>query len=189
MPAETTEATDRLTLSAALERALRQSPEVQIALAEVRAAQAGAHQARLLPNPVLSIAFRLPEGGGRTIIEAGLAAELVNILQRPRRISVADAVMRAASAKAVTTTLDVMHETQRYYFDAIALRREMQILTDRNSSISKLLKVAKARHAAGESTQLDVATFEADDVYDQHDAEGFIKLNALRLRLAKMRRK
>jgi argininosuccinate synthase len=26
-------------------------------------------------------------------------------------------------------------------------------------------------------------TFEADQVYDQHDAEGFIKLNALRLRL------
>jgi len=30
----------------------------------------------------------------------------------------------------------------------------------------------------------DVATFEADTVYDQRDAEGFIKLNALRLRLA-----
>jgi argininosuccinate synthase len=30
----------------------------------------------------------------------------------------------------------------------------------------------------------DVATFEADRVYDQRDAEGFIKLNALRLRLA-----
>ena len=31
-------------------------------------------------------------------------------------------------------------------------------------------------------------TFEADDVYDQRDAEGFIKLNALRLRLAKAMR-
>ena len=30
-------------------------------------------------------------------------------------------------------------------------------------------------------------TFEEDDVYDQRDAEGFIKLNALRLRLAKRR--
>jgi argininosuccinate synthase len=30
-----------------------------------------------------------------------------------------------------------------------------------------------------------VATFEADNVYDQRDAEGFIKLNALRLRLRK----
>ena len=33
-----------------------------------------------------------------------------------------------------------------------------------------------------------LATFEADTVYDQRDAEGFIKLNALRLRLMKKRR-
>jgi argininosuccinate synthase len=32
-------------------------------------------------------------------------------------------------------------------------------------------------------------TFEADQVYDQRDAEGFIKLNALRLRLAKSARR
>ncbi len=31
----------------------------------------------------------------------------------------------------------------------------------------------------------DIATFEEDTVYDQRDAEGFIKLNALRLRLGK----
>ena len=31
--------------------------------------------------------------------------------------------------------------------------------------------------------RLDYVTFEEDSVYDQHDAEGFIKLNALRLRL------
>ncbi len=34
----------------------------------------------------------------------------------------------------------------------------------------------------------NLATFEADSVFDQRDAEGFIKLNALRLRLMKMRR-
>ena len=33
--------------------------------------------------------------------------------------------------------------------------------------------------------RLDYVTFEEDSVYDQHDAEGFIKLNALRLRLGK----
>jgi argininosuccinate synthase len=31
----------------------------------------------------------------------------------------------------------------------------------------------------------NLATFEADTIYDQRDAEGFIKLNALRLRLGK----
>jgi len=35
---------------------------------------------------------------------------------------------------------------------------------------------------------VDFATFEADDVYDQADAEGFIKLNALRMRIAAIQR-
>ena len=35
---------------------------------------------------------------------------------------------------------------------------------------------------------VDFATFEADAVYNQSDAEGFIKLNALRLRIAAMQR-
>jgi argininosuccinate synthase len=35
----------------------------------------------------------------------------------------------------------------------------------------------------------DVATFEADQVYRQADAEGFIRLNALRLRLRKLKGK
>ena len=34
--------------------------------------------------------------------------------------------------------------------------------------------------------RLDYVTFEKDSVYNQKDAEGFIKLNALRLRLGKM---
>jgi argininosuccinate synthase len=33
----------------------------------------------------------------------------------------------------------------------------------------------------------DFATFEADQVYRQHDAEGFISLNALRLKIRALR--
>ncbi len=36
--------------------------------------------------------------------------------------------------------------------------------------------------------RMDYVTFEEDDVYNQFDAEGFIKLNALRLRLGRMAR-
>ena len=34
----------------------------------------------------------------------------------------------------------------------------------------------------------EMATFEEDSIYNQKDAEGFIKLNALRLKLLKNRR-
>jgi argininosuccinate synthase len=39
------------------------------------------------------------------------------------------------------------------------------------------------RKAPGSLYSQDHVTFEADSVYNQRDAEGFIKLNALRLRL------
>jgi argininosuccinate synthase len=35
----------------------------------------------------------------------------------------------------------------------------------------------------------DFATFEDDEVYNQKDAEGFIRLNALRLRIQKLMEK
>ena len=44
------------------------------------------------------------------------------------------------------------------------------------------------RKSAKSLYRLDYVTFEADSVYNQRDAEGFIKLNALRMRLAKMAR-
>ncbi|MBP6605098.1 MAG: argininosuccinate synthase, partial [Nitrospira sp.] len=37
--------------------------------------------------------------------------------------------------------------------------------------------------------RLDMATFEEDDVYQQKDAEGFIRLNALRLAIRSQRKK
>jgi argininosuccinate synthase len=37
--------------------------------------------------------------------------------------------------------------------------------------------------------RLDIATFEEDEVYRQKDAEGFIRLNALRLAIRAQRRK
>jgi argininosuccinate synthase len=45
------------------------------------------------------------------------------------------------------------------------------------------------RDSANDSLfNVDFATFETDDVYNQADAEGFIKLNALRLRIAAIQR-
>ncbi len=192
LPAEAAPAAGTLPLPAAIERALRQSPEVQVALANVRTAQADAHQTRLFSNPVLDIAFRFQGvntyGGGRahpTIIEAGLTTELVKILQRPRRISAADAVLRAASAKAITTTLDVIHQTQQHFFNAVGLRRETEILIQRTNRIGQLLKVAEARLAAGEGTQLDVATLKAEQSTAAIDLrEATLKLRHANIALA-----
>ena len=43
--------------------------------------------------------------------------------------------------------------------------------------------IVEGRRSGTSLYDADIATFEEDSVYDQRDAEGFIKLNALRLRL------
>jgi argininosuccinate synthase len=48
--------------------------------------------------------------------------------------------------------------------------------------------IVTGRKAPNSLYDQSVATFEADSVYDQRDAAGFIKLNALRLRLANRQR-
>jgi argininosuccinate synthase len=46
--------------------------------------------------------------------------------------------------------------------------------------------IVAGRKSDGSLYDPEMATFEADQVYRQADAEGFIRLNALRLRLRKL---
>jgi len=66
-----------LSLSDAVRMALNNDAELQAVIARVRIALAEAKQARLLPNPVLDVAIRYPEGGGKPIIDAGLSSVLL----------------------------------------------------------------------------------------------------------------
>ena len=49
--------------------------------------------------------------------------------------------------------------------------------------------IVAGRRSPNSLYQEKLATFEADTVYNQRDAEGFIKLNALRLRTLAQRKK
>lgn len=179
-------ATDTLTISDAVRLALRHDPGLQAALARVRSASADAKQARLLPNPILSVAVRIPEGGGKPVIEAGLAADLLAVLERPRRASAADARLRAASAAAITTALDLLLEVQTSYTTAQALDAELAVLAERTALVDRLLGLARSRVEAGESSQLDVLTLHSERVtLDVEVSEKTSDLRQQRLDLAR----
>jgi cobalt-zinc-cadmium efflux system outer membrane protein len=176
-----------LTLPAAVEKALTTNPQLQAALARVRSAQAEARQSRLLPNPVLSVAVRYPEGGGKPTVEAGLAADLLSLLQRPGRVSAADHRLRAASAEAVSTALDVLKEVQERYFAVQALDELTPVLEARRKLLDRLLDISRSRLRAGEGTQLDVTTLESQRVeLDLEIAEKQLELREERLALARL---
>ena len=154
--------TDVLAVDDALRRALRHNPQIQSALARVRQAEADARQTRLLPNPVLGVAFRLPSGGGKSVIDADLSAELLTLLTRPGRIAAVDSRLRKASADALKVVLDVAIEVQRQYAVAQALDARVAIGDTRRSILEGLVNVTNARLRAGEAARLDVLTAQGE---------------------------
>ena len=153
-----------LTAEQAVRLALSNDPRIQAALARVRVAQADAQQARLLPNPILNVDMRFPEGGGSAIFEATLTGDLISVLQKPRQIKAADKRLSAACAEAVTTVLDVIAEVQESYASAQAADAQIAILEQRQVIIQRLRDVAQNRLEAGEGTRLDVLTLDAQRV-------------------------
>lgn len=152
---------DRLTLDGAVRLALGSSPEIQASLARVRAAEADADQAGLLPNPVLNVVFRLPTSGGKPQVEASLAEDLIAILLRPQRTSVADARLRASGGEAVAVVLNTLAEVQTRYAAVQALDALLPVLEERRRLLARLLELAQARLQGGEGTQLDVTVAQA----------------------------
>jgi outer membrane protein TolC len=147
---------DLLTMEQAVRWGLEHSPEVQQALARTRSALAEARQVRLLPNPILSVVFRFPEGGGNPTIEAGLAAELFSLLRRPGEIRVADMKLRSAGAEALTEALDVVLGVQERFIEVQGLEAELALLERRRKELEGVLEREKSRKSAGEASGLDV---------------------------------
>ncbi len=181
------DAAETLTLAQAVQRSVERSPDLQAALARTRAAEADANQAALLPNPILSLLFRFPEGSGKPVIEAGLTADLVTILQRPGRVSAADNRLRAASANAVAICLDVLTEAQKQYAEVQTLDALLPVLLERGKLLDHLIELAQARLNQGEGTRLDVTILQTQRIeLEVEIAEKQLDQRRARLALARM---
>jgi argininosuccinate synthase len=116
-------------------------------------------------------------------------------------------IMRTAHMALESITLDrevlflrdsLVPKYARLIYNGFWFSPEMQLLqntidqTQANVSGEVQLELYKGncqvlgRRSAKSLYSVDFATFEDDDVYDQQDAEGFIRIQALRLRIAKL---
>jgi len=183
---ETAEAAAVLPLAIAVRRAVETSPEIQAALARVRAAEAEADLAATLPNPVLSLVFRWPEGGGSPDVEAGVAADLLAILERPRRSSAAASRWEAEIASSLETALDVVAESRSLYARAQALEALAPLLEGRLATFDRLREVARARLDLGEGTRQELTSIDAERLELAVEASRRKReLGVARLRLAR----
>ena len=176
-----------LSLREAIRLAVTNDPDLQAALARVRAAEADASQAGLLPNPIITLIARFPENSGKPVIEAELGFEIVSLLQRPGRVSAADDRLRSSSAEAVSTVLDVLKEVQETYVAVQSLDALMPVLEERRKLLLRLLTLAKDRLDKGEGTLLDVTTLDTQRLELQVEiSEKRLERRQQRLALARL---
>jgi outer membrane protein TolC len=167
--------------------ALRSDPRIQAALAKVRVVQAEAHQSRLLPNPVLTVAIRFAQSGGQPALEANLAADLLAVLQRPGRVSAADKRLRAAAAEALGTVVEVWGDVQERYLAVQAAQARVQTLQESDEVTGRYLSLADARLRVGEAIRLDVSSLRAQQLdFQLQLADARLDVRRERLALARL---
>jgi cobalt-zinc-cadmium efflux system outer membrane protein len=161
-PVDAPESPEVLTMVEAVRLGVLHSPALQASLARVRQAMAQAEQSRLLPNPILSVVVRFPEAGGRVNVEASLAADVVSMLWRHRRMAGADQRLWAASADAVNTALDVVQSVQERFVAMQMLEAEHALLLKRRELVRVMRSIVQSRVDAGEAPRPELTSVDAE---------------------------
>ncbi|HEX4794899.1 MAG TPA: TolC family protein [Humisphaera sp.] len=152
---------ETLTPLQAVRMALAHDPRIQAALARVRMAEADANQARLLPNPIVTIDVRFPVSSGNTVFEPTLTADLISILEKPATIAAADNRLRGSAANALIVVLDVISEVEQAYSATRAAQGQIENARARQQLLRQLRDIAQKRLEAGDATRLDVLTLDS----------------------------
>ena len=128
------QAVNGLSLSEALARTLRDSPELRITPYQRRAAEAERLQAGLRPNPELGATLENFAGSGAVsgvrALETTLSlSQLVELGgKRGRRVDAADAVLGEVAAGYEVARLDVLSETTRRYVDVAEAQARIEVM-------------------------------------------------------------
>ncbi len=179
---------DTLTMEQAVRLCLEQDPRIQGALARVRIAEADAGQARLLPNPILSVDMRFPtEAGTGQTVEATLAADVLSLLQKPGQIAAADKRLRGAASDALTVVLDVMQEVEGSFAAARALEVELAAAKDRTALTQRMADIGDKRRELGDASRLDTLLLRAQVAVALSDERDLgVQRHAERLHLGRL---
>ncbi len=144
------------TLDAAIELALANNRGLRAQVETIGQAKSDLVQAGLLSNPIFSIAFRFPEGGGRSNIDFGLVQDFADLWLIPSRKRAAFAALQqrilglANEATALVNDVRTAYHRLQYQATAVHLQEQNRRI------LQEALALAEARFRAGDTSQLDV---------------------------------
>lgn len=136
--------------------ALRNHRELRAELEQIAAARADLVQAGLLPNPVVSLAFRLPLGSGTPTFDAGIIQQFTDIWLRPYRQGAAQAELDRTVLSASDRALRLVTRARQAHAHVVYGQLAIQFTLQGTGLLERSIAATEGRVRAGEATALDV---------------------------------
>lgn len=166
---------DGLTLDEALGVALLENRDLQAAFQEIGIAHADWVQSRLLANPSLDVLLRFPSGGGRTLLEAAVGVELLELWRLPVRAGAARLDLDSTVFRIARRVGELLVDTRNAYYAAVAADELVQVAAENVALAERSFEAVRELHAAG-----------AADAFDESLARGPWLAAELALRTARV---
>ena len=151
--------------------ALWNSAEFRAQLSELGVARADWVQARLLPNPSLSLLA--PTGPKQ--LEATLSWAVDAVWQRPHRLALADQELEIATEVAVLNGLDRVLAVRRAYADAVRATAASSTTDELAQLAEHSASILASRGRAGQVVELEVSAARGDAVAARARAEDAVR--------------
>lgn len=146
-----------LELREAVELGLLRNPFLQASFRNVGMAKADRVQAGLLTNPSLIAALRFPTDGGKSQIEGGLFANLLDLWQIPERKRVAQSALERSVFEVAHAAVQLAGDIRGAYLDALAADQLLVIAEENRDSAKRLVELVAARLEAAAATSIDMS--------------------------------
>ena len=149
-----------ITLDEAIQLALEHYPPLQADRLEVLSAQAGIRQARLVPNPDLSIEMDQIGRGPKSAFNAdekfwGVSQQIEIGGKRTRRIALAKDGKNAAESELAAITLTVVQDVSTRFYDLLAKQRRLELSDSLLSTAEQFYATVSQRQQAGKVSEVE----------------------------------
>jgi cobalt-zinc-cadmium efflux system outer membrane protein len=113
-------------------------------------------QAGLFTNPTVGLAFKLPEGGGLTQFELGVAQNIADLWMIPARTRAAQRDLDRTILETAREAAGLVNDAKVAYYSAVGAERALEISRENVELVEQLLSITEARLEAGAVGALDV---------------------------------
>lgn len=153
-PTQTLESTGFLSLAAALELAMRASPDIAVAAHEVEALQGNVRQAGIIPNPSLGVSVEDTRRETRTsTIQINVPIELGG--KRSARMSAAERGLDAATIELTGKRAEIRATVVAAFYDLLTVQERLQLAQASVELAQRATNVAARRVLAGKVSPVD----------------------------------